>query len=391
MNTNVYNVVWADDDIDALIVRFEKRFTNNGIHIIGRAHNGEELEQCLGEKKNMVDAVIVDANFNESETDIDDERDTSGLSFTRSHLLKQYSSIPFILFTQRSDEMIAEKYRNIPKFKSEFPRHERWFKKNDEDELMEMFEAIKKETDYRRTDSFRVRNKYAKEFEAASLIEGATKNLERGLLYLYEDNAWKNTQEYFNPARKIVERIKVSCSQMNLLPPHLSLNIMSKIFSGKECGYWLKEPLMEKPLAESLFFFLKITQDGSHDDDDMSLNVDQYVRETKNINLYRTILYIAMDLLLWHKKMFDKYEKNQSRLWDSKFIYIGKARKHPSREKFSVGEYRLDTKDISINDGDMVGILGFNVIETQFGAIKNVYKNNYIILEKAENNSQQCR
>ena len=386
MNMNVYNVIWADDDIDALIDRYEKRFNNNGIYIIGCAHNGEELELCLAKKKNMVDAVIVDANFNESEIDIDDERDTSGLSFTRSHLLKQYSSIPFILFTQRSDEMIVEKYRNTPKFKLEFPRHKRWFKKNDEDELIEMFEAIKKETDYRTSDSFRVRNKYAKEFEAASLIDGATENLERGLLYLYEDDAWKNTQDYFNPARKIVERIKGSCSKMNLLPPHLSLNVMSKLFSGiSDSGYWLKEPLMEKPLAESLHFFLKITQDGSHDDDDMSLNVDQYVRETKNINLYRTVLYIAMDLLLWHKRMHERYSDNHERLWDSNFIYEGRACKHPSRNIFYTGEYQLETKDVSINDGDWVGIKKVDENKHPIGDIKSfVFKSNYIILEKAE-------
>ena len=51
------------------------------------AYNQKYSNRPFDEKKNMVDAVIVDANFNESETDIDDERDTSGLSFTRSHLL----------------------------------------------------------------------------------------------------------------------------------------------------------------------------------------------------------------------------------------------------------------------------------------------------------------
>ena len=357
MSMNVYNVVWADDDIDALIVRYEKRFTNNGIHIIGRAHNGEELELCLSEKMHMIDAVIVDANFNESETDIDDERDTSGLSFTRSHLLKQYSSIPFILFTQRSDEMIADKYRNTPKFKSEFPRHVRWFKKNDEDELIEMFEAIKKEADYRKSDSFRIRNKYAKEFEAAMLIEEATENLQRGLLYLYEDNSWKNVQDYFNPARKIVERIMTKCKEKNLLPQEISLNNASRMFSGLDCGYSFKKEIMPKPLAESLFYFLKITQDGSHDDFDMSLGVDKYVRETQNINLYRTILYIAMDILLWYKGISEYNWEDEEQVWEGIYIFTGEVSQLPGKYTLYTGKYELQSKDTELKAGDIVGII----------------------------------
>ena len=124
MSTNVYNIIWADDDIDALKDRYEKRFTKNGLSIIGIAHNGEELEQQLSEKIDFVDAVIVDANFNETEVDIDDERDTSGLTFTRTHLLKVFPNTPFILFTQREDELTNKKYQNIhAKFLQEVPRH----------------------------------------------------------------------------------------------------------------------------------------------------------------------------------------------------------------------------------------------------------------------------
>ena len=43
MSTNVYNIIWADDDIDALKDRYEKRFTKNGLSIIGIAHNGDTV------------------------------------------------------------------------------------------------------------------------------------------------------------------------------------------------------------------------------------------------------------------------------------------------------------------------------------------------------------
>ena len=144
---------------------------------------------------------------------------------------------------------------------------------------------------------------------------------------------------------------------MNLLPPHISLNVMSKLFSGigKDSGYWLKKPLMEKPLAESLHFFLKITQDGSHDENDMKLGVDKYVRDNKNINLYRTILYIVMDLLIWFNKVYKKYENNQEPLWEEYFEYDGTACFNIDLKCFYTGQYEF-AKGVHLQDGAKVRV-----------------------------------
>ena len=388
METNVYNVIWADDEVDIFYrdENVQRTFNKYGIKILDIAHTSAELREKLSDWEDKVDAVITDGNYDKRKTsDIEESRTTSGLVDTIS-LISEFNRkriIPFFLYTGKG-KMLQEKFTDGEL--EYFDKRDRIIKKGN---IKELLEKIIHDVNEINSPTFRIRNKYALEFEAASLIEEATENLERGLLYLYEDDAWKNTQDYFNPARKIVERIKASCIQMNLLPPHISLNVMSKLFSGigKDSGYWLKEPLMKKPLAESLHFFLKITQDGSHDEDDLSLNVDQYVRETKNINLYRTILYIAMDLLLWHKRMNEKYSDNHERLWDSNFIYEGRVCKHSSRNFFYTGAYQLETKDVSINDGDWIGILKGDENKRPIGEIKSfVYKNNYIILEKAESN-----
>ena len=111
---NVYNIVWADDEIDDLLDdETVDELKEQGFNIVGMAHNGKELEQLL-EKPKMVDAVIVDANFNESDTHISSERDTSGLTYARSiytHMLKR--SIPFFLLTNRADELLREIYQYI--------------------------------------------------------------------------------------------------------------------------------------------------------------------------------------------------------------------------------------------------------------------------------------
>lgn len=388
MSTNVYNIVWADDEIDALKDRYEERFNDNGFEIIGIAHDGKELEAVLSKMAHKADAVIVDANFNFQAASAGEElseRNITGLDYAYSlYAFSHGRSIPFFLFTQRSDELLREKLCDKPEFLKDFPRRERWFRKNDEEELAEMFGAIKKEVDYRNTDSFRVRNKYRREFEAAELINNAPENLEKGLLYLYEDSSWKDTQDYFNPARKIVERIIDSCISMNLLPPHISLNTASKILGGNTKDFSLTTPLMDKPLAESLRYFLSITQDGSHDMCDLQLGVDQYVRRTENVNLYLSILHIAMDLLLWHKEMKDKYNGNSNRLWTANFVFMGKVCVHPKWSNvYYTDKYQLDNTKGLLKVGDLVGIrkggpntnLGLKPAITDY-----VYETNYIVL-----------
>ena len=170
---------------------------------------------------------------------------------------------------------------------------------------------------------------------------------------------------------------------MNLLPPHISLNTAQKILHGTINDYSLKIPLMDKPLAESLKFFLSITQDGSHDANDLQLGVDQYVRETRNVNLYLSILHIAMDLLLWHEKTYKTYENNTNRIWSCTFIYQGKVCMHPSGKFLYTDKYRLENKSGILKDGDMVGIrvsVPDKYAKPGSQITEYVHETNYIIL-----------
>ena len=45
MNTNVYNIVWADDEIDAILDEVIVDLKENGFNIVGTAHDGKELEE----------------------------------------------------------------------------------------------------------------------------------------------------------------------------------------------------------------------------------------------------------------------------------------------------------------------------------------------------------
>ena len=385
MKASVYNIIWADDDIDSLRKDSDniEILKEEDVNLLAYAHTSNELKEKLEEYGDMVDAVITDGNYDMSRESGFKETTTSGLTDTIAILRDFYRKrfVPAYLYTGKG-KILKDKFSDGEL--DFFEKKERYFEKG---KFGQMIKKIKEDVDHINSPEFRIRNKYAKEFEAAKLIGDATENLKRGLLYIYKEDDWKNTQDFFNPARKIVERIIHSCSDMNILPPHISLNIASKLLSGIDCGYCLKKELMQKPLAESLHFFLKITQDGSHDAEDLSLNVDQYVRNTQNINLYRTILYIAMDLLLWHMRMKELYSNNQERLWDSNFKHIGIVCKHPQINILYTDKYQLESKDVDIKEGDRVGILESkeNNFKTD-GITDFVHKNKYIILEKVERN-----
>lgn len=380
MAANVYNVIWADDEIDSF--RLDDSVLGmlklNNINLLDYAHTSSELKLKLEEWDDKVDAVITDGNFDKTKT-VDIVRSTSGISDVLNFIsdFNRKRIIPFFLYTGKKN-LLKEKFTDGEL--EYFEKRDRIFEKGT---LSKMLARIKEEVDCINSPQFIIHNKYKKEFEAAQLIDDAVNNLERGLLYLYEDNSWKDTQDYFNPARKIVERIIDSCIKMNVLPPHISLNTAQKILYGALSDYSLSVPLMEKPLAESLRFFLSITQDGSHDANDLQLGVDQYVRQTQNVNLYLSIIHITMDLLIWHERMYKMYEKNSKRLWSCSFVYQGTVCIHPSGKSLYTGKYQLENKSGVLKVGDMVGIrssVSNKFADTALNITEYVYETNYIIL-----------
>ena len=378
---NVYNIIWADDEIDSF--RMDKItmsiMKSQNVQLLDYAHNSTELREKLNEWEDIVDAVVTDGNFDKKRI-VDINQSTSGLSDVLSFIneFNRKRFIPFFLYTGKGD-MLKDKFTDGEL--DYFEKRNRIFEKG---YFVELLQRIKSDVDHINSPQFQLRNKYTREFEAAKLIEEATDNLEKGLLYLYEDSSWKDTQDYFNPARKIVERIIDSCISMNLLPPHISLNTASRILGGNTNDFSLTTPLMEKPLAESLRYFLSITQDGSHDMCDLQLGVDQYVRRTENVNLYLSILHIAMDLLLWHKEMKDIYNSNSKRLWTANFVFMGNVSVHSKwNNVYYTDKYQLENKSGFLKVGDLVGIrksgpnnnVGLKPAITDF-----VYETNYIVL-----------
>ena len=312
MERNICNVIWVDDDIDDICPEFglgglKRDLKECHIEVIGKAHSFIEFEELMKICKDRVDAVITDANFNDTSRAVARDDDFKGLIKMIS-IIDSYNKsrdIPFFLYSGK-----GEYFKFYNGELDYFDINKRRFSKGD---YKKMFKRIKEDVEHINSPSYRIRNKYAKELGAASLIDGNEECLMNALLYDYSDE-WKETEDYFNPIRKVAESIFDECKKLNILPPINELNTISRfLYSGTIENYIIIDgkEIMPKPLSRSLWYFLEITQDGSHKKGDLKLGVDKYVRESKNVNLFRTVLYIAMDLCLWFKDVLEEAKEKE--------------------------------------------------------------------------------
>ena len=311
MTMNVYNIIWADDEIDDILDDFTiQDLEAKGFNIVGIAHDGEELEALL-DRPELIDAIIVDANFNESGVKIESERDTSGLDYARSlytHRLDK--KIPFFLYTNRSDELLKEIYKHNKNFLADFPRYKRWFKKSSIQEYNDMLNEIKSEVDKTKSPSFIIRNKYKYELNAASVIDGAEDFIFEFLTRDVE-NTLDEIIEPFIRVRRIIEKTFWMCEDLKLIPP-VSDNIngtaayfvyntyRTNEVTPPKILYRMKGgDLMAKPLAHALKYIVDITQDAAHSKSGLKLKVDEYFEETKDVLLLKSVVFVLMDVVKW--------------------------------------------------------------------------------------------
>lgn len=355
----VFNIIWLDDQIDELYKTNKDELRNAHIKVLGKgAHDVEEFERQMQKYKYAVDAVVTDANF-----DIKAKDNFDGL-LDVSYLKTKYNKerpIPFLVFSGRDTLVGTVNKRTLDQFDERFEKQKG---------ISPLIDAIKEFVLKVNSKEFRIRNKYKEELAAASLIKGNEEVLMNALLYDYTEDG-ENTEDYFNPMRKIVEAIFDECKKLRVIPNIIELNKISVFLGKNEHEQYIcreGEEIMPKALARGLWYFLEITQDGSHKKD-TTLGVEKYVRETKNTNLFRSVLYIAMDLCLWYKKV-----RNEA---DSPTFV-------PKWERVKNRDVNSETNSIFSNEEEML------VNDENFAQIKSYYETKAFKPEKDEDGCWHC-
>lgn len=312
MGNKRINVVWCDDKFNSVCNEdVRQRFEDEGLDVIKGVTTARDLEKYLEDKKDIVDAVIVDFNLGEYE-EVPEEKSARGFAFIRDSLIKKYSSkIPFYLYTTWTDEEVKEKLaqydiKNFEKdyfFNPDNSEKKRIFRINEREHLISV---ICQDVYEMNTEAFKIRQQFAGAFAVIKTFNLSAK-LFIDILKL--DEAVDDKDElctYANSIRKEIESLS-SKLQKNFVLPIGELNKLPKILHGDDdyCKYYDHMP---NSLFYAFEFLLKYTQDGSHNKNCLTIDFDNYLKEKNDVYIVKSLAIIALDIIMWMGELYEIYK-----------------------------------------------------------------------------------
>jgi|GEM_PF-4676263 len=313
--SNIYNVIWADDECDTLRKddSVRRAFDDNNIEVLQWAHTSQELKDALETYKDKVDAVIVDGNFSKDHVEYLEPNDISGLIHTTSfiELFNLKRDIPFFLYTARW-VLLQEICQNGEI--DYFIKIGRLIQKG---EISVLVKQIKEEVDHIHSIESMVNKRYQSllTYVKNNIDEYCAKDLYQCLLDDARDTNFNIAETMFSKLRGVMEKV-VDCCKTNYIVPSevCTLNNFKFFFGGNKgfksntsnTTYKPIPDLMPKVISQTVWYLIDIIQDGSHKKDDLSLHVLEYVQETQTPFLFRACLYQTLDIIRWYITTIEK-------------------------------------------------------------------------------------
>ncbi|MBJ7881876.1 hypothetical protein [Gelidibacter salicanalis] len=294
-----YNVLWIDDQHEDLSA-VHKTATDYDIQLWPfKSMSGGcgELETNLSK----YDAVLLDAKFFENETDVPGTEDTWWVHKTKDRIRDLDNTIAYFVLTGQATTYAS------PEFNNAFPHVFNKGVDEDEDELFKMLiDACENR------ELTKLKYKYFNPFEMCTGAYLGKKQFNRVLKLVRDiENPEKIevAQDMLNPMRKILEALFDKLNEIGLIPDEVrkeegGINGSSIFLSGLNSSYVYQAELIHPMVAENIYRLLNITQDGSHDNG-KKLRADEYLSLSKNHNLYKSTVYLLLDILEYMKDFLD--------------------------------------------------------------------------------------
>jgi len=312
MENRIINIVWCDDKIDTLYNESTREsFEYYNCKLFKKAHTSEELSTILKEHRDLIDAVIVD--FNMSDKDLIPGEAASGFRWVHEHV-QDYIPIPFYLYSARDVDFIKQKYEAFEyDMKNDYfftqnsnvsSKRNRHFMSG---ELDDMLRIIEEEVETLSMPSFKVRMEYSKAFNA---IERHRLDSALFIRILTSDDSVDRYDlcDLANPLRKVIEGMVAQLQDAEIIPK-CELNKMPNFLQGILGGFrYSVNDKMPSALGLAFDFFIKLTQDGSHDKKDSKFEFHQYLRKTGDVYIVKALAIIGLDIITWMSQFYDKYQ-----------------------------------------------------------------------------------
>ena len=344
----IYRIIWADDEIDALL-------DENGRALISKQHvevikcnNAAMLKEKLENANHRIDAVIVDANFTARDFTPSDETDFSGLN-KAMRVREGYKRIPFYLYTQRVNLSDLVDEDELSYFKD---NDAIFFKSNG---LTLLLDRIKSDVDKFNSAEFQIDNQFKKELNFFQVFDKHCKaksyNLIRELLLQSREDTLTGTERFLNQFRtEILDNMNTIAAHFGIVP-ELSLNDFSRFLclnevEVKEKKYKLNKEVLPKALHMLMQYVVRMVQDGSHKGPKLQYEVHQFVSENKDTLIIQSLLFAIIELVSWFVPYLETHTDIQKNLanWQTQDNKCVKNTEGGIIEKDERGYYHIGTE-----------------------------------------------
>ena len=310
--TKMYQIIWADDEIDALLDETSKALLLKQHVDVVKCNNAAMLEEKLKNISHRIDAVIVDANFTARDFTPSDETIVSGLRRSMG-LIHEYKYLPFYLYTQRVNLFDLVEEDELSYFKD---NDAIFFKGNG---LLPLLNRIKDDVDKINSVEFQIDNQYKHELNYFQIFDkqcnAKSYNLIRELLIQSREGSINDKESYFNRFRtEILDNMNVLAARMVIVPKQLSLNDFSRFICSKAEIYNLKVEILPKALHMLMEYVVRMVQDGSHKGPDLQYEVNQYVSENKDTLIIQSLLFAIIELVSWFIPYLENHTDKQQNM-----------------------------------------------------------------------------
>lgn len=297
-----YRIFWIDDEHDGM-AGFKASANMDGIELVPFKSMNKGMDE-LRKNYNQFDGVLLDAKIFADEIDVKGTEDVDYVFRVKDQLQRLPKKFEIFVYTGQAelfnDKSFHRAFKNV-------------YKKGDDTDEDRLFEDLKKAAD-QQLDT-QLRHEFHRVFEVCTekyIGENAAEEL-LYLLKIEDDNI--NTDKYLNTIRKIIEDLFSAFNRYELLPDefvinNIALNESSRFLYGESMvrGFeHLPETHIQSQIADNLKNVLHITQPTSHRSD-----LDKHIKEIKTPFLFKSTLYLLLDIIVWFKIHIDSNPKKKN-------------------------------------------------------------------------------
>lgn len=293
-------VLWGDDECRSNSLDSMYHFAQlNGFELVGYVSAEEVIRELINNVAHY-DAVLLDAHFflNTGQSQGTENGSALVRVFSAYDQLQLQDKPPCFLlsgqttFTKEPNPILEG-------------REIKCYDKTKIDDVDQLFEDMRHAVE--NAPDIRLKQKYAEVLDICDWPAFKNKHFNRIFTYIKHIEGEEEipaAEDMLTPMRKVIETLFEQFVDLRIVDPALteerfSLTVISKFLSRADGDYYYEADFFSPVIAEGLYRLLSITQDGSHGNQSLKLNVDAHLKGAAKPYLYFSMIYQLFDVLSW--------------------------------------------------------------------------------------------